>query len=121
MGLPEKTASFLLGQDILYQQFNDLDIYVEDENQENLYHSCLSKLLSTIRIEKIFPLRGKDNVIFESKLNIGNKRKIYIIVKDFDDILGKSIIQPNLFYLERYSIENYALEEKSIIALIIEE
>lgn len=121
IGFPEKTDSFLSGQDILYQQFNDIDFYVEDENQENFYYTALKKVLPNIRIEKIFPLNGKTNVATQSALTLGDKRKVYIVDKDFDDILGIKITRANLFYLERYSIENYALEQNAIAEFIIEE
>lgn len=120
-GIPSKTESFLAGQDILYTQFNDLSFFVEDENQENLYFHILKKIFSNIKINKIFPLNGKINVVSEAKINLGNKRKIYIVDKDFDDILGNDTKLENLFYLNRYSIENYLIENNAIIDIIIEE
>ena len=38
-GFPELTDSFLSGQDILYKQFNDIEFYVEDFEQEHLYYN----------------------------------------------------------------------------------
>lgn len=120
-GFPTKTDSFYRGQDILYGQFNDVNFYVEDEEKENLYYEILKKLFSDIKLSKIFPLNGKVNVIKESKLTTTDKSKIYLVDKDFDDLLNKKEHLPNLFYLKKYSIENYLLEERAIQDVIIEE
>ena len=46
---------------------------------------------------------------------------MYIVDKDFDDILDKIVENPNLFYLERYSIENHLLEKDTLVEYIIGE
>lgn len=120
-GFPTLTNSFLNGQDLLYTQFNDVDFYVEDIEQENLYYLTLRKIFPTIKLAKIFPLNGKPNVINAAKSTVLKKRKVYLLDNDFDDLLGKQEIIPNLFYLEKYSIENYLLEEEAIQEIIIEE
>ncbi|WP_395047130.1 DUF4435 domain-containing protein [Flavobacterium sp.] len=121
IGLPTKSSSFFAGQDVLYGQFNDINFYVEDEDQESFYETILKKLFPDIKIEKIFPLGGKDPVIKAAKLTTTDKKKVYIVDKDFDDILKTKEAIPNLFYLKQYSIENYLTEETAIQKLIIEE
>ena len=120
-GFPTKQDSFYNGQDILYGQFNDVNFYIEDEGQENLYFEILKKLFYGIKITKIFPLNSKINVIKEASKNRNKKTNIYIVDKDFDDILDNVKRIPNLFYLNQYSIENYLLEELAIQNIIIEE
>ncbi|MBO9565028.1 MAG: DUF4435 domain-containing protein [Niastella sp.] len=117
-GFPELTDSFLAGQDILYAQFNDVDFYVEDTNQEHFYFNILKKLFPDIKFEKIFPLNGKDKVIDAARLTIGDKKKIYIVDLDFDSILNVKEVIANLFYLEKYSIENYLFTKKAIYEAI---
>lgn len=119
--IPTKNNDYRVAEDVFYLQFNDISFYIEDEDQENFYHKILCKLFPNLQIEKIFPLNGKKNVIDECKSNIGDKNKIYIVDKDFDDILGKKESISNLFYLNRYSIENYLIEENSILEYIISE
>ncbi|MEI3790349.1 MULTISPECIES: DUF4435 domain-containing protein [unclassified Chryseobacterium] len=119
--IPTKNDDYRFAEDVFYFQFNDISFYIEDEDQENFYHKILCKLFPNLQIEKIFPLNGKNNVIDECKSNIGDKKKIYIVDKDFDDILGKKESISNLFYLNRYSIENYLIEESSIIEYIVSE
>jgi hypothetical protein len=119
--IPAKSDAFLNGIDIFYTQFNEVNFYIEDEEQENFYFEIFRKIFPQIRIEKIFPLRGKDNVVKESVRCIGDKDKIFIVDKDFDDLLGKLRVQPNLFYLRKYSIENYLLDESTILEYVVEE
>lgn len=118
--LPTLTDSFLRGQDLLYKQFNDTEFYIEDTEQENLYFHILKKIFPNIKFEKIFPLNGKKNVKDDCLLNINNKRKIYIVDKDFDEILNKIETMPNLFYLNSYSIENLLINKTAFYELIKE-
>jgi len=119
--IPQKSEAFLNGQDIFYIQFNEINFYIEDENQENLYFVIFSKLFSNVNFKKIFPLRGKSNVLRKADYNKDIKTKIFIVDKDFDDLLGKKILQSNLFYLEQYSIENYLINYNSLKEYVIEE
>lgn len=119
--IPTKSDAFLKGIDIFYSQFNDVNFYIEDEDQENFYYEILKKLFPKVKLGKIFPLRGKDNVLEKSSQHIGDKKKVFIVDKDFDDLLGKKVARPNLFYLERYSIENYLLEDNCFKQYVIEE
>lgn len=119
-GFPEFTDSFLSGQDILYTQFNDIEFFVEDTEQEYFYFHTLKKVFPNLAFEKIFPLNGKANVKNAALLNTGSKKKIYIVDLDFDEILGSKEDLPNLFYLERYSIENYLLERAALQHVIKE-
>lgn len=118
--LPTLTESFLKGQDILYKQFNNIEFYIEDTEQENLYFQILKKMFPDIKFEKIFPLNGKKNVKDDCLINVNNKNKIYIVDKDFDDILNKLEVIPNLFYLNSYSIENLLISKSSFCELIKE-
>lgn len=117
---PELNESFLSGQDIFYGQFNKLNFYVEDVDQEHFYFNILRKLFPDLKFDKIFPLNGKANVITEAKKNTTVKDKVFIVDLDFDEILDKKEFQDNLFYLERYSIENYLIHKESLYEIIRE-
>lgn len=119
--LPKKGKRYLKGQDIVWTQFNDIDFYVEDIEQENFYFEILKKLFPDIKFDRIFPLGGKPIVFTEANLNIGNKKKVYLVDLDFDEILNIKNIADNVFYLEKYSIENYLLDINAIKKIIIEE
>ncbi|MEZ7902120.1 MAG: DUF4435 domain-containing protein [Flavobacteriales bacterium] len=119
-GFPTLTDSFLAGQDILYSQFNDVYFYVEDTEQEHLYFNIFKRLFPDISFDKIFPLNGKANVKNHAKDNIGDKSKVYIADIDFDDILNNKEEIENVFYLNKYSIENYFVDKKGVYELIRE-
>jgi len=114
VGFPEASVSFRRGQDLLYSQFNDIDVYVEDTGKERLYYQLFKDLLPGIKLTKIFPLNGKDNVVANAQANQTNKKKVYLVDLDFDEILGRKRAIRNLIYLGRYSIENYLLDEEAI-------
>jgi hypothetical protein len=120
-GFPEITDSFLRGQNIVYTQFNEIEFYVEDIEQENFYFEILKKLFPNIKFDKIFPLGGKPNVFADAALNIGNRKKVYLVDLDFDEILGIRNAANNIFYLEKYSIENYLLDYNAIKEIVIEQ
>ncbi|WP_281298579.1 DUF4435 domain-containing protein [Flavobacterium limnophilum] len=118
---PRKRANYLKGQDVVWSQFNDVNFYVEDLYQENFYLQILKNLFPNIKISKIFPLGGKDPVIKKAKRSLKNKKKVFILDLDFDEILNKKELCDNIFYLEKYSIENYLVDKNAIIELVKEE
>lgn len=120
MGFPELTDSFLAGQNIFYQQFNEVEFYVEDTGKEHFYFNIFRKLFPEIQFEKIFPLNGKENVVNEAKLTFNDKKKVFIVDLDFDNFLNIKENIDNLFYLEKYSIENYLIEKGAIYEIIRE-
>jgi hypothetical protein len=119
--IPAKTEAYLQGQSVFYVQFNDVDFYVEDEEQENLYFIILRKLLPDIQLERIFALGGKSIVINHAKNNQSKRKSVYILDKDFDDLLKIQTVLPNLFYLDAFCIENYLIEEEAAVQYVISE
>jgi hypothetical protein len=119
--IPMRSQKGLQGQDILWTQFNDISFFIEDNLQENLYFQILKKLFPNIKLSKIFPLGGKEFVIEKAKKYINNKKKIFIVDNDFDEILKAKETLPNIFYLQRYCIENYLFEQNAIYELVREE
>lgn len=119
--IPVKSDAFRRGLDVLYEQFNDISFFVEDEHRENFYFEVLRRLFPEIKLAKIFPLGGKPLVLEEAKNCLRSKRKVFLLDKDFDDLLNKTVSQPNLFYLTKYSIENFLISEESVVNFVIEE
>jgi len=121
--LPARSLNGMAALDIFYSDFNDVNFYVEDEEQENLYEEILKKLFSGVRIARIFPLGGKAAVLQHatSSSNDGVKRfRAYIVDRDFDYLLGKRFKHPNVFYLDRFCIESHLLEPSAVVELVIE-
>jgi hypothetical protein len=121
--LPARSPNGAAALDIFYADFNDVNFYVEDEQQENLYQEIFRKLFHRIRITRIFPLGGKAAVRQHatSSSNGGIKRfRAYVLDRDFDYFLGKQLKHPNVFYLDRFCIENHVLEPSAVVELVIE-
>lgn len=119
--IPQRTKRGMAGQDVFYAQFNDVRFYVEDTEQEQFYYEILRKLFPNMRLTKIFPLGGKEEVISKARICTSDRCRVFLVDKDFDDILRKKVSLPNLFYLKQYSIENYLLEHEAVHSVIVEE
>lgn len=119
--IPSFSNDALVAMDVFYSGFNDIDIYVEDADQENLYEVLLRRILPELKIVKIFPQGGKPNVIKHATSNKTNNRNIYVLDKDFDDFLNSKIEDdPRIIYLDRFCIENYFLEVPALIEFAVE-
>lgn len=121
--VPARSAAGLAATDIFYTQPGGINFYVEDEDQENLYFEILRKLFPKVEISKIFPLGGKVNVLAHS-CDPANKTLgkvcVYIVDKDFDDLLGHVVRKENVFYLDRYCVENFLFEENATVQIALE-
>lgn len=121
--IPSRSPAALGALDVFYSKLNDVNFYVEDSEQENLYYAILKKHFPTLNFSKIFPLGGKSNVLAHAKdpINkITRPKKVYIVDQDFDHLSGAIESIKNVFYLDRYCIENYLIEEDAIIEVVIE-
>lgn len=112
---------------IFFEEYNDIDIYIEDRalGNKKLVKELLKKSLgSEVKIEQIFPLGSRDEVITECWNNqhkTGRKR-IYIVDGDLYLISGSDVAGlTGLYVLPRYCIENFLIDEESLIELAYEE
>jgi hypothetical protein len=118
--IPKKSTGYLFAESVFYEQFNKVEFFFEDEKKEELYYVIVKKLFPIVEFNRIFTLNGKNSVIEKAEKSLKKKNRVFIVDKDFDDILGLTRSDlPNLFYLEKYSIENYYFEENAILQLII--
>ena len=123
MDLPQRSAAGLAALDIFYDDFNDVHFFVEDEDQENLYEVVFRRLFPELRVARVFPLGGKQAVLSRCTQDfqrVSGPPSVYIVDKDFDDLLGRLQTHPGLFYLDRYCIENYFPEPDAIVEVVIE-
>jgi hypothetical protein len=121
---------------VLLEDFNDIDIYVEDTAIESkkIYREILKRVFKDkYNIEDIFPIGSCASVISEwekHKENSDSRKKIFIIDGDFilinDDL--KSKIKPKyqqnldgLYVLPRYCIENFLIDKNSLISVTHDE
>lgn len=98
---------------------NDIDIFVEDKGNPNLWVKLLRRLIpSSIRLSSVTPLGGRAEVMRACKADTGKggRRRLYIIDADMDLIMRRP--KPklrNLYRLRRYCVENYLIHESSFI------
>src|ERR1041385_6662435 len=119
--IPSRSSRYLYAQSVFYQQFNELEFFVEDVDQENLYFLILKRLFPNITLTKIFPLGGKPMMLNHALAHAESRKSIYIADKDFGDVLENTKRLPNLFYLDWFCIENYVLEEEPVLRFVISE
>ncbi len=119
--IPAKSNAYLYAQSAFFAQFNDVDFYVEDQSQKSLYTCILGRLFPKLTVDRIFPLGGKGPLLQHAAANKTSRKSIYILDKDFDDLLGTKSPLPRLVYLDRYCIENYVLEPDAIRRFIVSE
>lgn len=124
-GIPRYSGQALADVDVLYQGLVDVHFFVEDEEMHNFYESLFARLFPWLKSFAVFPLSGKGSVVAHAQAHglarAGRSLKIYLLDKDFDDILGKMVVQDNIFYLDDYSIESSVLDEASLLSICVEE
>lgn len=121
--IPHRSPEGQAALDIFYDEFNDIHFYVEDEDQENIYEVIFRKLFPLLTIARVIPLGGKQAVLrhaADPSNAVTRAFRAYIVDKDLDDLLALVIVQPNIFYLDWYCIENYLIDESAIVELVIE-
>ena len=114
------SESALLNRILFYSAYNDINIFVEDENKEFIYENIFQRMFNLqIRISKILSMKGKPGVekaFQEYGCSYDGKPAIYLVDGDFDLIMGKEMINsPNYIYLEKYNIESYYIDEKAVL------
>lgn len=120
--LPTRSEDGLASLDIFYTEFNDVNFYFEDENQDNLYLFIVKKLFPDMKVTQVFPLRGKPSILahYQDAANDAIKNRIYILDRDFDHFLGNESRFPGVFYWDRFCIESHLLETEAVVEVVIE-
>lgn len=114
------SESALLNRVLFYSDYNDINIFVEDEYKEFIYENIFQRMFNyKININKIYPMKGKKGVekaFREYGHAYDGKPAIYLVDGDFDLVMGKEMISsPNYIYLEKYNIESYYIDEKAVL------
>lgn len=102
----------------LFRPYNDIEIYVEDDLNRNMYEILIERMLTgKAKVKRIFPLSGRNEVIKAcEKDQSDSRRRLYIIDGDMDLLIGKE--KPELKYLYRlgvYTSENLLLSENAAV------
>lgn len=124
MGIPAYSEGALQARDILFASVAKVHFFVEDQDQESLYTEIIERLFPRLESFQVFPLAGKQNVLSHalSAPEVGlHAARVYILDKDFDDVLQKMVVQDGVFYLDDYNIEQSIVDDHSLIRICIEE
>lgn len=110
-----------------YEQFQDVDVYVEDTARESkkVYVELLSRVFGNkLSVQQVFPLGSKSTVVKRCRADqdYRDRPAVYIVDGDYDILLGKPP-EPLLRYyrLRRYCVENYLLEGEALIDVLCDE
>jgi hypothetical protein len=108
----------------LLRSYNDIDIFIEDAACQNMYVRLFSRMLAgKARINHVFPLQSKKNVIERcaSDQDVRPRKRLYIIDADQDLILGlRAPRLKHLYRLKVYCSENLLLSEHAAITIGME-
>ncbi len=96
--------------------------FFEDEKSDAIYERLISRLFPQSRRFRVVSLGGKEKVIAKAR----SPRRvpiqcIFVVDKDFDDILGRMVMMPDLFYWDRHCFENFLLELRALCDICVEE
>ncbi len=124
MGIPAYSEGALQARDILFASVAKVHFFVEDQDQESLYTEVVERLFPNLDSFQVFPLAGKQNVLAhaQSTPEVGlHAVRVYILDKDFDDVLQTMVVQKGVFYLDDYNIEQSIIDDHSLTRICIEE
>ncbi len=123
-GIPEYGQDALSVRDIFFAGIRGVHFFVEDADQENLYELLMRRCFPNFEGIEIFPQGGKGKVIEHALAGYRGYpgvRRVYVVDKDFDDLLGTVKVAEGLFYLEQYGVENFIVDEDSIVEICVQE
>ena len=102
---------------IFYQYRNDINIYTEDCTKDKAFYETLFQRLlkdTGVKVSDIFPIGNCDEVERASKRDL-DPRGFYVIDGDIYVIFAPKLSHSNLFVLDSYCIENFVVDEKSVV------
>lgn len=107
--------------DAFYQDYVAAIFFFEDEHHEVVYERILMRILPRLRSFQVICLGGKTKVIAKAKEARPQGAKwLFVLDKDFDDLLGDVFEHQDVYYLRAFSLENYLVDLNGIIGLAVE-
>lgn len=108
----------------LKRHYNDVDVFVEDTANHNMWLLIIRSLLPTgMHIESVNMLGGRNAVTRACELDQKNtgRKKIYIIDGDLDFLLGKRMKRLKYLYrIRANNIENILINEEALVSMALE-
>jgi hypothetical protein len=107
--------------DAFYQDYVAAIIYFEDEHHEAVYERIFLRLVPRLKSFQVICLGGKTKLIAKAKeARPAGAKRLFVLDKDFDDLLGCVFAHQDVYYLRAFSLENYFIDLQGIISLAVE-
>lgn len=125
--IPERSSAGNSAKSVLFEEFNDIDIYIEDtaHGYVKLFTEIFSRFFDgEYRVSNVFPLGGRDAVINECRSWQGkfSRPSLYVIDGDMYLITERGEEElDGLFVLPMYCIENLLIDESAFLEILNEE
>jgi len=96
--------------------------YFEDGRHESVYERLVRLLFPRVPSFGVICPGGKSKVIEKARSRrVAGPTYIFVVDKDFDDLLGKVQTVDDLYYLDRHCLENYLLDIEALVQIAVEE
>ncbi|MCA1910284.1 MAG: DUF4435 domain-containing protein [Magnetospirillum sp.] len=121
-GIPEYSDQAKFHKDLFFDA--SVIFYFEDNNHEAVYERLMRRLIPSLRKFAIVCLNGKSQLLAKAKDRApsqGDPTAIFIVDKDFDDILGVMENIKNFYYTKKSCIESYLIDVDAIASIGVEE
>lgn len=118
---PERAKSALRK---LFEPLQEIDVYVEDENDEAFYRCLLNNATNgTIKVARVFSLGGRPAVINAARAHDQKARRaLFIIDGDLPWVQGKPVPEiSGLHCHDAYCVENIIICEKALALVLSQE
>ncbi|WP_446811172.1 DUF4435 domain-containing protein [Methylomonas sp. 2BW1-5-20] len=125
--LPERSLAAKSAKSVLFEEFNDIDIYIEDtaEGYEKIFKELFSRVFQgQYKVSKVFPLGDRYSVVKEHRKQYSSLTRPTLFIVDGDLFLmqeNRLSSERGLFVLPCYCIENILLDINQIYQLLNEE
>lgn len=119
--IPAYSAAGLDALDSFYQDYVAAIFFFEDEHHEAVYERIIFRLIPKIKSFQVICLGGKAKVIAKAKERRPPGAKwLFVLDKDYDDLLGSVFVRDGVYYLRSFSLENYLVDLAGIVRLAVE-
>lgn len=102
----------------LFDDYNDIHVFVEDAGFENLYKVLLKKY--GMRVNNIFSKNGKESVL-KAAAACTDTKCIFVVDRDWDDLLSIMPKLKNVVVLSMHSIECYLINYNAFSEILLSE
>lgn len=97
--------------------------FFEDSGYESVYERLINRIMPDIKDFAVICLGGKSKIKAKAESSLTRKLKVpyvFVIDKDYDDLIGAVIDCKNVYYLRKHCFENYLIDINAIKSIAIE-